>query len=148
VLVARGTEAEASLSFAGLSELLGDVLEEVGPSLAPPRRRAIEVAFLLAEPGARPPDAHAIGLALLDILRVLGERAPLVVALDDVQWLDPSSAAVLQIACGAFARSRFGCWPRRGMRRRWGWTWRAPSLGSGSLGCPRLRSALPSSVLS
>src|SRR6476646_1498579 len=40
VLICRGAEAEASLSFTGLSELLGDVLDEVGPSLAPPRRRA------------------------------------------------------------------------------------------------------------
>lgn len=75
-----------------------EVFDEVVPSLPPLRRRALEVALLLAEPGAQPPDAHAIGLALLDVLRVLGERAPLVVALDDPQWLDPSSAAVLQIA--------------------------------------------------
>ena len=55
VLICRGVEAEASLSFTGLSELLGDVLDEVGPSLAPPRRRALEVALLLVEPGETPP---------------------------------------------------------------------------------------------
>jgi ATP/maltotriose-dependent transcriptional regulator MalT len=98
VLSCRAAEAEAALSFSGLSELLTDVFDEVVPSLPPLRRRAIEVALLLAEPGAQPPDALAIGLALLDVLRILGERAPLVVALDDLQWLDPSSAAVLQIA--------------------------------------------------
>ncbi len=98
VLSCRAAEAEAALSFSGLSELLTEVFDEVAPSLPPLRRRALEVALLLAEPGAQPPDAHAIGLALLDVLRVLGERAPLVVALDDLQWLDPSSAAVLQIA--------------------------------------------------
>jgi DNA-binding CsgD family transcriptional regulator len=98
VLSCRAAEAEAALSFSGLSELLTDVFDEVVPSLPPLRRRAIEVALLLAEPGAQPPDALAIGLALLDVLRMLGERAPLVVALDDLQWLDPASAAVLQIA--------------------------------------------------
>jgi DNA-binding CsgD family transcriptional regulator len=98
VLVARGTEAEASLSFAGLSELLGDVLEEVGPSLAPPRRRALEVALLLAEPGETSLDPHAIGLAVLDMLRALAERGPVLVAIDDVQWFDPASAGAIQIA--------------------------------------------------
>jgi AAA ATPase domain len=89
VLSCRAAEAEAALSFSGMSELLTDVFDEVVPSLPPLRRRAIEVALLLAEPGAQPPDALAIGLALLDVLRILGERAPLVVALDDLQWLDP-----------------------------------------------------------
>ena len=98
VLTCRGVEAEASLSFSGLSELLAPVLDEVTPSLAPPRRRALEVALLLVEPGEAAPDAHAIGLAVLDVLRVLAARAPLVVAVDDVQWLDPASAGVLQIA--------------------------------------------------
>ena len=76
ILTCRGVEAEASLSFAGLSELLGDVLDEVGPSLAPPRRRALEVALLLAEPGETAPDPHAIGLAVLDVLRALADRGP------------------------------------------------------------------------
>ena len=98
VLICRGVEAEASLSFAGLSELLGAVLDEVGPSLAPPRRRALEVALLLVEPGETPPDPHAIGLAVLDVLRALSEQEPVLVALDDVQWLDPASAGAIQIA--------------------------------------------------
>ena len=98
VLTCRGVEAEASLSFAGLSELLTPVLDEVLQVLAPPRRRALEVALLLVEPGESTPDAHAIGLAVLDVLRVLAERGPVVVALDDVQWLDPASAGALQVA--------------------------------------------------
>ena len=98
VLLHRGAEAEASLSFSGLSDLLASVFDEVASSLAPLRRRALEVALLLAEPGDKPPDPHAIGLALLDVLRALAERGTVVVALDDVQWLDSSSAGALQIA--------------------------------------------------
>ena len=108
VLVARGTEAEASLSFAGLSELLGDVLEEVGPSLAPPRRRALEVALLLAEPGETSLDPHAIGLAVLDMLRALAERGPVLIALDDVQWLDPASAGAIEIALRRLREEQLG----------------------------------------
>jgi DNA-binding CsgD family transcriptional regulator len=94
----RGVEAEAMFAFAGLSELLTGVLDGVAPTLARPRRRALEVALLLAEPDGQAPDAHAIGLALLDVLGELCQTGPVLVALDDVQWLDASSAAVLQVA--------------------------------------------------
>jgi DNA-binding CsgD family transcriptional regulator len=98
VLTCRSVETEASLSFAGLSDLVTPVFAEVAPLLPPLRRRALEVALLLAEPGEEPPDPRAIGLALLDVLVALAEQGPVLVALDDIQWLDPSSAAVLQIA--------------------------------------------------
>jgi DNA-binding CsgD family transcriptional regulator len=98
VLSHRSVEAEALLSFAGLSDLLATVFDEVAPTLAPLRRRALEVALLLAEPGDEAPDPRALGLALLDVLRALAGERPVVVALDDAQWLDPSSASVLQIA--------------------------------------------------
>jgi ATP/maltotriose-dependent transcriptional regulator MalT len=98
VVTCRGVEAEASLSFAGLSELLAPVFDDVAPSLLPPRRRALEVALLLVEPGERPPDPHAIGLAVLDLLRASAQEGPVLVALDDVQWLDPASLGVIQIA--------------------------------------------------
>ncbi len=97
VLTCRGVEAEASLSFSGLSELLAPVLDDVTRSLASPRRRALEVALLLVEPGEVAPDAHAVGLAVLEVLRILSEQGPMVVALDDAQWLDPASAGALQI---------------------------------------------------
>jgi predicted ATPase len=98
VLSHRSAEAEATLAFAGLSDLLAPVLDEIAPSLTPLRRRVLEVALLLAEPDGTPPDPRAIGLALLDVLRVLATDGPVVVALDDAHWLDTSSAAVLQIA--------------------------------------------------
>ena len=104
VLSHRSVQAEASLAFGGLSDLLSPVLEEVLPSLAPPRRRALEVALWLADPGEQPPEAAAIGLAFLDVLRLLAERGPVLVALDDLQWLDSSSALVIPLALAAAAR--------------------------------------------
>jgi DNA-binding CsgD family transcriptional regulator len=108
VLSHRSVEAEASLSFTGLSDLLAPVFDDVAPSLAPLRRRALEVALLLAEPGEEAPDPRAIGLALLDALRALAEQGPVLVALDDVQWLDSSSAGVLQIALRRLRDERVG----------------------------------------
>jgi DNA-binding CsgD family transcriptional regulator len=108
VLAHRSVEAEASLSFAGLSDLVAPILDELASSIVPPRRRALEVALLLAEPGPEAPDPRAIGLALLDVLRALAERGPVVLALDDVQWLDPSSAGVLQMALRRLRDERVG----------------------------------------
>ena len=108
VLIHQSVEAEALLSFAGLSDLLAPVIEEAAPALLPLRREALEVALLLAEPTEEPSDPRAIGLALLDVLRTLSEESPVVIALDDVQWLDTSSAAVLQIALRRLRDERVG----------------------------------------
>ena len=99
VLTQRSVEAEAGLAFAGLSDLLAPVLDAVRDGLAPPRRRALEVAMLLADPGTDEPlDLRAIGLALLDVLHTLADRGPVLIALDDLQWLDAPSAAILPVA--------------------------------------------------
>ncbi len=99
VLVHRSARAETAFAFAGLSDLLAPVVDEALDGLSAPRRRALEVALLLAEPhDGRAPDVRAIGLALLDVLRALAARGPVLLALDDVQWLDVSSAAVMSVA--------------------------------------------------
>ena len=98
VLSCRAVEAEASISFAGLSDLLAGVDESALTSLRAPRKHALGVALLLEDPGSQPPDQRAVSLALLDILGALARPTPVVVAVDDVQWLDASSAAVLEFA--------------------------------------------------
>ena len=108
VLTCRGVEAEASLSFASLSELLEPVLPDILEHVPTPRRRALEVALLLAEPGDSAPAPLAIGLALLQVLRVLSQRSPLVVAADDLRWIDPASAAALQVAFRRLRDERVG----------------------------------------
>jgi DNA-binding CsgD family transcriptional regulator len=97
VLLHRGVQAEAEFAFAGLSDLVAPVLDAVADVLAPPRRRALEVALLLAD-APTAPDPRAIGLAFLDVLGELARTGPLLVALDDIQWLDASSAHVLPVA--------------------------------------------------
>jgi predicted ATPase len=136
VLSHLSAEAEASLSFTGLSDLLAAVFDEVASSLAPLRRRALEVALLLAEPGEEARDPRAIGLALLDILQKLAEQKPVIVALDDVQWLDPSSAGVLQIALRRLRDERVGLLTTVRTAPMWKPPWRsiAPSRAIASSG--------------
>ena len=98
VLIARPAEAERGLAHAVLGDLFEDVLDEVLPALSPPRRRALESALLLDESPEEPVDPRTIGVAVRTALQVLAEETPLVLALDDVQWLDPSSTSALVFA--------------------------------------------------
>ena len=98
VLSSRPSEAERALVHVGLGDLLEDVLHETLPALAPPRRRALGVAMLRDDASGAPVDHRAVGLAVRDVLQQLGEDEPMVVAIDDVQWLDPSSSAALAFA--------------------------------------------------
>ncbi len=95
-VAARPAEAETSFAYAALGDLLGSfppALDE----LPGRHRRALEVALRVAAHGEEP-DQQAVALATLAALRALARVTPLVVAIDDVQWLDRPSAAVLAFA--------------------------------------------------
>jgi DNA-binding CsgD family transcriptional regulator len=98
VLTANPAEAERSLSFAALSDLMEPVLDQVLPELPEPQRRALEVALILRDPVGPAPDQRSIAAAFLTSLRSLADKRPVVVAVDDVQWLDRASASVLEFA--------------------------------------------------
>lgn len=97
VLVAGPAESEARLSFAGLTDLLSPVAEERFTALPAPQQQALAVALLRAE-AARPPERRLVGTALLSLLRELAADGEVVLAVDDVQWLDPSSAGAIEFA--------------------------------------------------
>ena len=91
VLRARPTAAEAANSFAALDDLLRPALEGLS-RLAEPQRRALAAALLL-EASADPVDPRQVGLAALSLLD--GLPGPVLLAVDDWQWLDAASATVL-----------------------------------------------------
>ena len=74
------------------------VLGQVLPQLPPPQRRALEVALLIADPVGSPPEQRAVCLAFLAVIRRLSASGPVVIAIDDLQWLDLPSAAALEFA--------------------------------------------------
>lgn len=105
VLSAVPLEFEAKLSFAVLGDLLQDVLEEVLPSLPGPQRRALEVALVRAEEeDGFVTDQRTISTAVLGAVKHLAEDRPVVIAVDDVQWVDPPSARVLQFVLHRLTR--------------------------------------------
>jgi hypothetical protein len=92
VLSCRGAEPEALLSCAAL----GDLFDFELPDLPAPQQRALDAALLRAELKGAPPDQRAVSVASLGVLRALAASGPVLVAIDDVQWLDvPPSARAL-----------------------------------------------------
>lgn len=98
VLSARPAEAETAMAFAALADLLDPVIDRVLPDLPEPQRRALAVALLREDAGAEPLDPRAVSVATTSVLRALGQAAKVVLAVDDVQWLDLPSAKVLRFA--------------------------------------------------
>jgi len=98
VLDIRPTDAEATFAYAGLGDLLESVPDDALAGLPIPQRQALRVALLRAEPAGPNPDARAVAVACLNTLRSLSAESPLVVAVDDIQWLDPPSAQALGFA--------------------------------------------------
>ena len=96
-LAARPAEAESTLSFAALGDVLRDAGDAIG-ALPEPQRRALRIALLLEEHEGAGIDGRAVSVALLRLLRELARDEPVLVAVDDVQWLDPATAAVLTFA--------------------------------------------------
>jgi hypothetical protein len=91
VLSCRAAESEARLSYAAL----GDLFDFDLPDLPAPQKRALDAALLRADVEGAPPDQRAVAVASLGVLRTLAASGPLIIAIDDVQWLDVPSARVL-----------------------------------------------------
>ena len=85
-------------SFAGLGDVLAPLEPDAFDGLPAPQRRGLEIALLRAEAEERPPDPRTIGTALVSLLSGLTAEAPVLVAVDDVQWLDRPSARALEFA--------------------------------------------------
>jgi DNA-binding CsgD family transcriptional regulator len=98
VLRSEPSAADAGAPFAGLSDLLSGVLPDVAGGIPGPQREALEVALLLRPAGETPPTSHAVGLAVLAVLRSCLDAGPVLVAVDDVQWLDAGSVEALAFA--------------------------------------------------
>lgn len=98
VLWCAPAEVEAALSYSALADLLVGVEPEILAALPPPQRDALEIALLRAGPGDAAASQRAIATATVSVLGSLAALAPLLVAVDDVQWLDRPSARVLEFA--------------------------------------------------
>ena len=96
VLSCASDGAETPLAFTGLRDLLGGPFDDVAGALPPPQRHALELALLREELPGPPPEQGTVAVACLSTLRLLAARTPILLAVDDVHWLDAASAALLR----------------------------------------------------
>jgi DNA-binding CsgD family transcriptional regulator/tetratricopeptide (TPR) repeat protein len=97
VLQSRPAEVEAQFSHAVLADLFDFQIDDVLHCLPEPQRRALECA-LLRRDSAGAVDHHAVAQAVLGVLRAMAREAPIIIAVDDLQWIDQASALVLEYA--------------------------------------------------
>ena len=96
VLSCRPASSERPLAFSALDDLIGDVIGEFLPELPECRRHAVTVALARGTSLGSMPDRQVLARGTLDALRILSRTTPLLVAVDDAQWLDHPSAGVLE----------------------------------------------------
>ncbi len=81
--------------------------DETMGELPEPQRRALEVALLRREPEGQPLQ-RAVALGTLGVLAALAREHPIVVGIDDVQWLDHESESVLAFVARRLKDERIG----------------------------------------
>jgi DNA-binding CsgD family transcriptional regulator len=108
VLQAEPAESETALSFSGLGDLLDPVLDDVLAPLPAAQASALARALVLEDAEGPPPDAHVAGVALLNVFRGLCRDREVLVAVDDVQWLDAATASALSYATRRLKSERIG----------------------------------------
>jgi DNA-binding CsgD family transcriptional regulator len=107
VLSAQVGEAETALAYAAVGDLLGDVDSAALDALPDLQRLAIDRVLLRAGAESQVTDQRVVSAALVSVVDMLATQSPVLVAVDDVQWLDPSSQAVVRFAARRF-RGRVG----------------------------------------
>jgi DNA-binding CsgD family transcriptional regulator len=102
---ASGVEAEVHLPFATLGEIAAPLLGGLD-DLAEPQAAAIGAALALTPPPATPADRLATFAGFLGLVRSAAAEEPLLIVVDDAQWLDTPSAECLGYAARRLAGSR------------------------------------------
>ena len=107
ILSCRPSESEARLSYAALADLLEEAVADGLEDLPGIQRTALDVALLRARTDA-PVDPRTVAAAVLGIVRALASASPLLLAVDDEQWLDPETAEALRFTIRRLASERVG----------------------------------------
>ncbi len=88
---------ESEMSYAGLTDLLSPVTDHLD-ELPEPQRIALEAALLRRVRVGHQPDVQTVGAGTLSLLTIACARRPVLVAVDDLQWLDEPSLRALAFA--------------------------------------------------
>jgi DNA-binding NarL/FixJ family response regulator len=96
-LQARPAESEQKLSYVALADLVAEAFDEVGSALPQVQQRALAGALVRedADGGA---SERTTATAFVGVLAACAEKGAVLLAVDDVQWLDAASAQTLAFA--------------------------------------------------
>ncbi|HYL07686.1 MAG TPA: AAA family ATPase [Candidatus Udaeobacter sp.] len=94
-VITRGLESESELPFAGLADIVRPLHQAVA-AIPAPQAAVLEGAVALGPPVGG--DRFAVCAATLSLLAAAAESSPLLVAVDDIQWLDTGSAEAVLFA--------------------------------------------------
>ncbi len=108
VLATTPARADMRLAFAGLADLIEPYVGRVLDGLPRPQADALRAALLLTAAPASPPEPRLIATAFRSAVAQLAESAPVLVAVDDIQWLDPPSESAVGFAARRFGSERVG----------------------------------------
>lgn len=97
ILATTCVEAESEMPYAGLDDLLGPLLDQYAATLPPPQRAALDGALLRGHTD-HPIDGRTVAVGVLALLRRALDRGPVVLAVDDLQWLDADTEQCLAYA--------------------------------------------------
>ena len=97
VLRARPAESEAKLSYATLADVVGPAFDEARAQLPHPQELALAAA-LLRVTSHEPADPRTVATAVVGVLTELVRKQPVLIAIDDVQWVDLASRRALEFA--------------------------------------------------
>jgi DNA-binding CsgD family transcriptional regulator len=92
---AQGVESESDIAFSALSALLRPLLGHL-ESLPEPQAAALASALAVGPPVAG--DRFTVSAGTLSLLAAAAEEQPLLVLVDDAQWIDRASAEALLFA--------------------------------------------------
>lgn len=95
VLAARPVAAESVLAYASLADMLGDLDTPALSDLPPPQRVSLDRVLLRADAAGATTDHRAVGAAFLSVVTSLADESPVLLAIDDLQWLDSASRNAL-----------------------------------------------------
>jgi TolA-binding protein len=98
VLSTRAVQTESVLAYTSLAALLNGLDEASFAELPPPQRLAIDRVLLRASDDGPVTDQRAVAAGFASVVQRLAEEAPLLVAIDDLQWIDPPSRAIISSA--------------------------------------------------
>jgi predicted ATPase len=128
VLACRCEKAEARLSFVSLSDLMAGLGSHVLECLPDVQRRAFAAALLLDMPeDTGDPDPRTVATAFTSLIREWAGASRVLIAIDDIQWLDAPTARVLSFAMRRLVDNPIG----------WLCTSRTPSSSEDPLGLHR-----------